>query len=122
MANITALEMTQDILSGFRASGYHYEEAPPVKSGIESDGIYEFPFAVGVIHNGIYDDGYRKLPRVRFYAVFATRKEAEVEAAWAIHSGHGDYMVDTHLHASGWDLMYNGELLNWKTVPCKRVA
>jgi hypothetical protein len=123
MADITALEMTQDILSGFRASGYHYEdEAPSQEPGIENDGIYEFPFAVGVIDDGIYDCGYRKLPRVEFYAVFATRKEAEIEAAWGIHLGHGNYMVDTHLTASGWDLKYRGSLLYWKTVPCKRVA
>ena len=122
MANITALEMTQDVLSGHKASGYHYEETPPVETGIVHEGIYEFPFAVGVVHNGIYDDGYCKLPRVHFYAVFSTRKEAEVEAAWGIHSSGGDYMVNTHLHASGWDLIYNGSLLNWKTVTHKRVV
>jgi hypothetical protein len=133
MANITALEMTQDILSGHKASGYHYEEyVPEVPTTHEENAIYEFPYAIGftddgydywVDENGVTQSSWDSPPMDCIVAVFSTVKEAEVELAWEVHrTGATNWWLVENPRLSGYDLMCRySPPQNWREVPHQQV-
>jgi hypothetical protein len=123
--SIIALEILSDVLAGIRASAYHYEEAPVVSNEVVYEGDYQFPFAIGYVDGGQYEDGYAEMEFMVYTGVFATRREAEEAAAWATHTcpRGKTYYITGAFTTSGWELLDPYcKLQGWRDVPYERVA